>query len=134
MSDIVERDIRPMSAEEVSKLKAAVEKRWDEKPHYPGGGGILSPGCMLRAEEVLGLIARIVQLERENAEMRSELESARSQARREALEEAAKVASPNYGPGIFDGYENGRRDAAAAIRRLAEQEAPEAAAIRKMEA
>jgi|GEM_PF-5368604 hypothetical protein len=80
-----------------------------------------------RQEPVACECTKIEQLERENAELRS-------QARREALEEAAKVASPNYGPGIFDGYENGRRDAAAAIRRFAEQEAPEAAAIRKLEA
>jgi hypothetical protein len=51
------RDIKPMPPEEIAKLKAAVESRWDEKPWYEGGPGLGSPGCMMRAEEFLSLIA-----------------------------------------------------------------------------
>ncbi|NTF23538.1 hypothetical protein G6L37_34775 [Agrobacterium rubi] len=54
---MTDRDIKPMPPEEISKLKSAIERRWDEKPWYEGGEGLGSPGCMLRAEEVLALIA-----------------------------------------------------------------------------
>ncbi len=54
------REIRPMPAEQIAKLKAAIEKRWDEKPHYQGGDDPLgSPGCMMRAQEILALIAAV---------------------------------------------------------------------------
>ena len=62
-SDIVERDIKPMMAQDIAKLKSAVERRWDEKPWYQGGEGLGSPGCMLRAQEVLSLIAAIEALQ-----------------------------------------------------------------------
>lgn len=52
MSDLTEREILPMAEEEIAKLKAAVNRRWDDKPHYVG----ISPGCMMRAEEILALI------------------------------------------------------------------------------
>lgn len=75
---------------------------------------------------------KIEQLERENAELRSERASARSQVRREALEEAAALASRML---VFaDTTSSADKEIPAAIRRLAEQEAPEAAAIRKLEA
>lgn len=51
------RDIKPMPADEIAKLKAAIERRWDEKPWYGGDGDLGSPGCMMRAHEVLALIA-----------------------------------------------------------------------------
>lgn len=50
--------IKPMPQEEISKLKEAVQRRWDDKPHYPRGDDPMGgPGCMLRAQEVLSLIA-----------------------------------------------------------------------------
>lgn len=52
------RRIEPMPRNEIAALKAAVQRRWDEKPHYLGGDDPMSsPGCMLRAQEVLALIA-----------------------------------------------------------------------------
>ncbi len=52
MSDLTERDIQPMADEDIAKLKAAVTARWDDKPHYVA----ISPGCMMRAAEILSLI------------------------------------------------------------------------------
>lgn len=75
-------------------------------------------------EEVFDIMcSRIEQLERENAELRSERASARSQVRREALEEAAKVAARML---VFaDTTSSADKEIPAAIRRLAEQEAAE---------
>jgi hypothetical protein len=56
--DAPERSIPPMPPEEIAKLKAAIEQRWSEKPWYKGGDDPMgSPGCMMRAQEVLALIA-----------------------------------------------------------------------------
>ena len=50
--------IVPMPAEQIAKLKASIEQRWSDKPHYKGGDDPMgSPGCMMRAEEILALIA-----------------------------------------------------------------------------
>jgi hypothetical protein len=52
------RDIKPMPAAEIVKLKDAIERRWNEKPWYQGGDDPMSsPGCMMRAQEILALIA-----------------------------------------------------------------------------
>jgi len=51
------RKITPMPPEEIATLKAAIEKRWNEKPWYQGGDDPMgSPGCMMRAQEILSLI------------------------------------------------------------------------------
>lgn len=51
-------NIAPMPDEQIAKLKASIERRWNDKPHYKGGDDPMgSPGCMMRAEEILALIA-----------------------------------------------------------------------------
>jgi len=92
----------------------------------------------LLTEGVGAYRARIEQLERENAELRSELASARSEARKAALEEAAKLIEINTLYKMMCGGEEvevllsraclGDKAGlayAAAIRRLAEQEGTE---------
>ena len=51
--------IEPISDAELGKIKGQIEQRWLEKPHYPGGEDPMnSPGCMMRASEILSLIKR----------------------------------------------------------------------------
>lgn len=50
---MTEHNIRAMPADEIIKLRESVEARWADKPHYTGE---LSPGCMMRAHEILSLI------------------------------------------------------------------------------
>lgn len=55
-----ERVIVPMPAVEMAELKLQIEKRWDQKPWYKGGDEPMSsPGCMMRAQEILALIASV---------------------------------------------------------------------------
>lgn len=53
------RDIEPMTSERIAELKSAIQRRWDEKPWYQGGEESSSPGCMMRAQEILELIAAV---------------------------------------------------------------------------
>jgi hypothetical protein len=52
-----------MSDEELAKIKGQIERRWKEKgvgdfdPHGPDTYN--SPGCMMRAHEILRMIARV---------------------------------------------------------------------------
>ena len=99
MSD---RKIEPMPVEEMAKLKAGIEARWDGKPHYDGEGPLGSPGCMMRAREVLGLIAAVEQARAANAT-----------AANDALERAAEVADQqeNYWNCVaYEKRQNGRDD------------------------
>ncbi|MEV8467308.1 hypothetical protein AB0T83_11005 [Fluviibacterium sp. DFM31] len=55
--------IAPMPDEEVARLKSQIERRWRSKPHYEfdpqGADEYGSPCCVMRAHEILRLIARI---------------------------------------------------------------------------
>lgn len=51
------RVIRPMPAAEIAEPKSGVERRWDEKPWYQGDDELGSPGCMIRARDLLALVA-----------------------------------------------------------------------------
>lgn len=60
MTGTNKRSIQPMPAERIAELKATIERRWDEKPWYQGDdepGSLSSPGCTMRAHEILTLIA-----------------------------------------------------------------------------
>lgn len=55
--------IEPMSDEELAQIKSQIEKRWENKPWYsfdPNGPDEYgSPACMMRAHEILRMIARV---------------------------------------------------------------------------
>ena len=60
--------LEPMSDAELSKIKGQIERRWKSKgvrdfdPQGPDEHG--SPACMMRAHEVLRMIARVSRKER----------------------------------------------------------------------
>lgn len=55
--------MKPMTDEDMAKLKAAIQARKDSKPWYAESES--SPKCMLTCDEVLALIARAEGLEPE---------------------------------------------------------------------
>lgn len=55
-------DLEPMSDAELLEIKGQIERRWESKSHYgfdasPDEMG--SPGCMMRAHEILRMIKRV---------------------------------------------------------------------------
>ena len=62
MSAVIPK-LEPMSDEELEKIKDQIEKRWLSKPWYEfdpnGPDQFNSPACMMRAHEILRLIARV---------------------------------------------------------------------------
>jgi hypothetical protein len=59
----IDKKVKPLPRKQIEELKVVIEKRWKDKPHYDGEGSLGSPGCVLRAHEVLGLIYTIENLE-----------------------------------------------------------------------
>ena len=55
--------LAPMPDEELARIKEQVERRWLSKPHYgfdpQGPDEYNSPSCMMRAHEILRMIARV---------------------------------------------------------------------------
>ena len=59
--------LEPMSDEELAKIKAQIEKRWLSKPHFSledftHDDEFASPGCSMRAHEILRMIKRVEPL------------------------------------------------------------------------
>lgn len=56
--------VEPISDEELARLKKSIVNRWKDKSHFvnddpPLGSWSDSPGCTMRAHEVLALVKRI---------------------------------------------------------------------------
>lgn len=55
--------LEPMSDDELAKIKGQIEARWLSKPWFglePSGADEFgSPGCTMRAHEILRMIARV---------------------------------------------------------------------------